>query len=504
MTLPVITIQAAFGSYPGDTSYAWTTISSYVRSMRYGRGRNNQLNEIEAGTGALTLKDKVSVFDRGNPASPFYPNVDTYVPIRAFATIAAVDYPMLEHYVERWPRTTRISSVYTERQISTVDGFSVLLADASIKATVASLTTAFGSNKDLTFTAIAPGVAGNAISIRYEVRSWGTPNVQVIGNDIAVRVNGTSDTAGSVKAALLAHLGSSELIDVALAAGSSGAGVVPEMATTFLAGGAGAVLPQELSGARIARMLDTAGVPAALRLLSTGKKSIAGETIAIDSTEKVLQHIQDVAESEDGLVFVDAAGRVVFLDSHTLLTEPYASTVATFSDEPAAGEIGYVALFPSDEAELLFNEWVGNRVGGTPQVAIDPGSVDRYRRRSQSLELKLATDNAVRDRVQAALARFKDPMDRVEAIAVKPGHDLDVWVDMLTLEIGDRVEVVETPPGFASPKTGEYQIQQIEVSLPTDLTDATFRLGLWPADISDYLILNHADRGRLDFNKLAA
>lgn len=53
----------------------------------------------------------------------FYPNVRPYVPVRAQATIGGVTYPLFQHYVERWPRTMRVASTWTERSVQTVDGF---------------------------------------------------------------------------------------------------------------------------------------------------------------------------------------------------------------------------------------------------------------------------------------------------------------------------------------------------------------------------------------------
>src|SRR3990167_2863693 len=113
----------AFGANPTNESPTWTTIhADRVRSVRYQRGRLNELNRMETGTAAALLGDPDSWFDPDNTASPYSPNVRPYVPARIFATLAGVDYPMFRGYVERWPRSVRIADFYTQREVELVDG----------------------------------------------------------------------------------------------------------------------------------------------------------------------------------------------------------------------------------------------------------------------------------------------------------------------------------------------------------------------------------------------
>jgi hypothetical protein len=129
MAAPVITVDMAFGSNPGDPSYTWTNIhtdgggKTCVRDLGYQRGRLNELNQFQAGTGAVVLADKNSDFDPSNPSGVYSANMRPYVPVRARATIGGVTYPLFQHFAYSLPRTTRIASTYTERTVSTVDGF---------------------------------------------------------------------------------------------------------------------------------------------------------------------------------------------------------------------------------------------------------------------------------------------------------------------------------------------------------------------------------------------
>lgn len=106
-----------------------------------------------------------------------------------------------------------------------------------------SLTTAQGSNRDLLYQAVGAGTAGNAIRVRYVISGNSTPlTVSVSGNDITVNVatdsgGAATSTANQVKAAVQASTPASALVQVALAPGSDGTGVVQALSFTALAGG---------------------------------------------------------------------------------------------------------------------------------------------------------------------------------------------------------------------------------------------------------------------------
>lgn len=110
----------------------------------------------------------------------------------------------------------------------------------------ATLTTALtGTNNDLTYTSKSAGnnySAGNSVRVRYVVAGNNTAlSVSVSGSDITVNVatdgsgNPTS-TAAQLRTAVLASTPAAALVDVALAAGNDGTGVVTALAFTNLAG----------------------------------------------------------------------------------------------------------------------------------------------------------------------------------------------------------------------------------------------------------------------------
>lgn len=499
-----ILIEAAFGYGPYDDSPAWTDITSYVAEVTWRRGRNTQLDRVENGGGDLLLKDPESHFDSRNTASPFYPNVKANVPVRGFLVVGVTQYPLFRHFVKRWPRSRRISSVYTERRVPTVDAFG-LFASQPIRSEAATLTTALGSNKDLTLTAVEGGSGGNNISLEYQIdASVSSVKCGVTEKAIRIRVNGSSHTAQDVMTKLQTDSQTPSLVTVELAPGSNGSGVISAaMAATNLTGGAGADLAAELTGSRVGRLLDKAGYPSALRLIGSGKSMMPAETVPLGADARVLDNIQDAFDAEDGLGFVDAQGRVQFIDRHQLLGI-FTTSEAEFSDDRTAGaDMVYLDLAPVDETALLFNEWTVSREGGIPQTALDQTSIDDYTRTAQTPVVKLTTDNEVRDRAQWKLAQFKDPLAVIDSITLRPETDAQ-WILLAGLELGDRVTIDETPPGFAAPIVADYQVQQIDVRVPQGKVGVTWKVGVWPVNDRTYLVLDDSTLGQLDAGNVLA
>lgn len=127
-----LVVEMAFGFGPGDASPTWTDVTDYVRGIPgWDRGRQNELNQMQAGTGHMVVRDFNSDFDPRNPDGAFYPNVRPGTPVRAYITMGFETFPLFRMTTERQPRTLRVTDKYTERQIDMVDGFAIL-ANAGI------------------------------------------------------------------------------------------------------------------------------------------------------------------------------------------------------------------------------------------------------------------------------------------------------------------------------------------------------------------------------------
>lgn len=87
-----LTIEAAFGSGALEDPATWTDITSYVRGPSWERGRQFELDRIEAGIGTILVDNRSGDWNPENTAGAFYPNVKPGIPIRITATWDHVDY----------------------------------------------------------------------------------------------------------------------------------------------------------------------------------------------------------------------------------------------------------------------------------------------------------------------------------------------------------------------------------------------------------------------------
>lgn len=272
-----------------------------------------------------------------------------------------------------------------------------------------------------------------------------------------------------------------------------------------LAGLKGKSYAGETSGARWGNVLDDVNWPAGRRDIDTGNSTLDPITFDDNADTKALSHLLDVVTSENGFGFMDADGDARFIERHAAITDT--TVVATFADgrSIATGDypdaIPYTDLAP--ESTDIINDYTGKRDTGAVQTASDATSIDEYGPRSDELTFLVDSDAEVQDAINWRLSQTKDPEERIDAITVMPGSNLNRWAAVLGLEVGDRILVVEWAPGFAAPVETEYLIRHLAGKLPTDLTASEFTFQLTPASTDAWLVLDDATAGQLDANKLA-
>lgn len=133
---PTVQVAVAFSTNP-TAAPSWTDISTYARELGVKRGRQFELDRMQAGTATVRLANQSRQFDPYNTASPYYPNVVPRRRLRIQATWASATYPVFSGYVETWPQSWSLNGRLAEVNVTSTDGFA-LFGQVMLNTTYAS------------------------------------------------------------------------------------------------------------------------------------------------------------------------------------------------------------------------------------------------------------------------------------------------------------------------------------------------------------------------------
>lgn len=125
---PDIRVYVDFTALPTEVADDWEDITTYVRNFSIKRGRNFELDRMEAGTCTLVLDNSTGIFDITNTSSPYYPHI---LPLRRIKVCTVADdnfaegHTLFTGYVEGWPQTY-LTDFETTMTVEATDAFSVL------------------------------------------------------------------------------------------------------------------------------------------------------------------------------------------------------------------------------------------------------------------------------------------------------------------------------------------------------------------------------------------
>lgn len=262
---------------------------------------------------------------------------------------------------------------------------------------------------------------------------------------------------------------------------------IDRTAVTPLGGG-------EDTGARINRVLDSAGWPAADRSIATGDSTLQETDLSGDA----LAELRLDADSEIGELYMDGAGRVVFRNRRALL-EDTRSTVSQGSFGDLVGEIPYRDLSIATDDATFYNEVTVTRAGGAEQTAVDTASQALFYRKTYrpGTDPILQTDADALAYAQWLLHVSADPELRFVSATLDPRYQpTDLYPQVLGREIGDRVTITRRPPGGGDPIVRDQFIRGISHSFAG--LDWTTTWTFQDADrYGSFLVLDHATLGKL-------
>lgn len=102
MAWPTLTLRIAFASDPMAASPSWTTVTSDLRSITIKRGRQHELNRMQAGIADLELNNRHGDYWPNNTGGSYYPNVLPNKRINLYAVYAAQTYHLYTGFLEDW------------------------------------------------------------------------------------------------------------------------------------------------------------------------------------------------------------------------------------------------------------------------------------------------------------------------------------------------------------------------------------------------------------------
>jgi hypothetical protein len=249
--------------------------------------------------------------------------------------------------------------------------------------------------------------------------------------------------------------------------------------------------PAELSGARIAAVLDEIGWPAGDRSIATGVAGVSAFAAGTDTN--ALQHLLDVNDAEGGALFFDRSGILVFQDRHHRNVNERTSRY-TFSTV----ESGNPGLHFQD-----IDVRYGGRVWNAAQITPNSGNVQEWLDTSSkpnmfprvfTKSLPMSSDTDALALAQYIVQMNKTPTNRCYSMNLAGAADaVTLWPALLSLEVSHHVTVKVTPPA----RTGTYTFEQSiegsdETILPGDWR-LVFRMS--PADLNSYWTLGTSTLG---------
>jgi len=252
----------------------------------------------------------------------------------------------------------------------------------------------------------------------------------------------------------------------------------------------------DLAGTRINQILNTIAWPASMRDVDAGLTTMQADP---GTNRTSLAALQTVANSEYGAVYVDASGSFVFQD-RSVTVGSIGATPTLFTDD-GSGIYYANAIWKLDDT-LIFNKSTVTRSGGSPQVATNQASIDKYFLHSYFLDnLLMQTDSVALDYARAYTASRAETSIRCDAV------ELDLYtanynsgiIAALNLDFFDPITVITTQPG-GSTLNKTLQIFGVAMNITPNSWKTTFTT-LEP--VIDGFIIGNVDYGVLGQNVLS-
>jgi hypothetical protein len=261
-----------------------------------------------------------------------------------------------------------------------------------------------------------------------------------------------------------------------------------------------------LSGTQAAAILADAGWADAVSI-DAGSATLQSWTSDGEVEGEAVARVQENADAELGLFYIDGSGVAVFEGRARRVTPALSVSAGTFSNEAdvtGSAELLYLDPQPSFDEQRIVNHAAVRPAGATTwETADDLVSRRRYGRRSPNAirEPPISTDAEALSQAYLLLNRFKDPLWSLDAITLEPKRQDALWPMALGLDVSSRITVKFLPPGGGPTISRDLYIEAVNETVAFDRGSATFTWrtvwSLSAADTSTYWVLGDAVNGLL-------
>lgn len=211
----------------------------------------------------------------------------------------------------------------------------------------------------------------------------------------------------------------------------------------------------ETSAARMDRLADTAGIPAAWRDMTT--EPVAEVAELAFTGQSALAAMQQVERSEQGRLFVSADGLLTF--DYRWAAYAAASAITLSDDGAGQAYSGAIQIRQSDQ-DMLNDVTVTNAT--TSVQYVDTAAVTADGPYASSIDTNLSTSAQMTSMAFGLVGERKTQTTRMEPILL--GYPSD-WPTVLALELNQRMTVEHTPMGVGSQASYSVIIAQIAWSI---------------------------------------
>ncbi len=408
-----IFLELAFNQsiFSDPATAAWTDVTAELMELYTRRGRLHEFNNVEAGVANFLMKNLSGNWWRYNTASPYYGTSGDVHPItliRLRRNYAGISYPVYYGVVESlnpgWA---------SEEEAGLVPIMNIGCVDFFKSFTRFKLTDA---NPTLTADAVA-GVSSAYVD--------SVANL-FVGQSIRIYEGANTQTTS-----ILAITPSLNLVffnDLLLYTFHSGAAKLKKF-------------PSVLTGTRINDCLLEMGYPLALSTVDAGTCYVVEHSPPVEGTV-IMQHMYDVQQAEDGLLFQAVDGKVVFQDALARTKSPYNTSQATFRDDGTPNQFVHPELM--DDETFIYNQAdiSGDAIGLQSVVIADQQAIQGPRVFTRSNSILLNAGNAF-DQAYVFAHRYNDSILRCDSLLIKPdlapanllpkvlGYDLSTHITFL-------------------------------------------------------------------------